>query len=396
MKFKQSNFFLMDNVIQNYAWGSVDSMHSLFDIVNPQRLPQAELWMGAHPNGCSHIWLESQRIALCDFINSDPDAVLGSAASFAEIPFLFKVLAAEKALSVQVHPNKNQAETGFTREDLSGIARDADNRNYRDANHKPELVFALTPYQAMNGFRDLSAIYDDFAALHSAVLQDALTDFKVNLSEAGLALFFSAVLNLAQQQKQQTIEQLLAYCAEQDATRHQLITELAKQYPGDIGLFSPLFLHIVTLQPGEAMFLNAGTPHAYIQGTALEIMANSDNVLRAGLTPKYIDVNELIDKTRFTSVNAEQLLLAPNTQLNSKHFPVPVADFCFSVYQQPQADDVAVKSAEILFAIDAPVFLEHMSGEKIAFNKGESIFIPAYAQAYKLSTTGTVARAYNI
>jgi len=260
-------------------------MHSLFDIANPQQLPQAELWMGAHPNGCSNILIESQPVALCDFINSNPDSILGSAASFAEIPFLFKVLAAEKALSVQVHPNKNQAATGFTKEELSGIARDASNRNYRDANHKPELVFALTQYQAMNGFRDLSAIYDDFAALHSAALQDALAEFKLNLSEAGLALFFSSVLNL-QQQKQQAIEQFLEYCAQQDSTRHQLITELAKQYPEDIGLFSPLFLHIVTLQPGEAMFLNAGTPHAYIQGTALELMANSDNVLRAGLTAK--------------------------------------------------------------------------------------------------------------
>lgn len=384
----------MKNVIQNYAWGSVNSMHTLFDIANPQQLPQAELWMGAHPNGCSKIMIEAQQIALSDFINADPNAILGNAASFTEMPFLFKVLAAEKALSVQVHPNKNQAETGFAKEELSGMARDVVNRNYRDANHKPELVFALTQYQAMNGFRDLSAIYDDFVTLQSPALQDALSEFKLNLSAAGLSLFFSSVLNL-QQQKQQAIEQLLEYCAQQNSTRYQLITELSEQYPDDIGLFSPLFLHIVTLQPGEAMFLNAGTPHAYIQGTALEIMANSDNVLRAGLTPKYIDVEELIDKTQFTSINAGQLLLTPTVLPNSKHFPVPVADFSFSVYQQLQTHEIAVNSAEILFAIDAPVSVEHSSGDKIEFNKGESIFIPAYAQAYKLSTTGTVARAYN-
>ncbi|WP_037027182.1 mannose-6-phosphate isomerase, class I [Psychromonas aquimarina] len=394
MKNLQSNFFLMNNTIQNYAWGSTDSMTALFDTANPQQEPQAEMWMGDHPNGCSKICSGEHEILLSDFIASDIDAVLGRSAAFKAMPFLFKVLAAEKALSVQVHPNKQQAETGFALEEKSGIAQDASNRNYRDANHKPELVFALTKYQAMNGFRDLQTIADDFDRLDISSLNEALNHFKADFCEQGLARFFSAVLSLHSEQKDQAIEHLLHYAAQQSATRFELIMQLKEQYPGDIGLFSPLFLHTVTLQPGQAMFLDAGTPHAYIHGTALEIMANSDNVLRAGLTPKYIDVAELIDKTRFNALKYEQLCLEPVREQNSEHYLVPVDDFRFSVYKQPQKQQLQVDTAEILFAVDAEASLVHSSGEEIIFNKGQAVFIPAYAQEYSISTKGTLARAY--
>lgn len=394
LPFKQSNFFMMNNVIQNYAWGSVDSMQTLFDIANPEQLPQAEMWMGDHPHGCSKIVTETGEIQLSDFIASNHETILGSLSGYSHIPFLFKVLAAEKALSVQVHPNKQQAEEGFAREEKSAIAGNANERNYRDANHKPELVFALTQYQAMNGFRDLTAIADDFVILNIISLKEQITDFKKSSSEAAFAAFFSSVLSLQGEQKEQAIDQLVHYAQQQQASRYKLIVELAEQYPSDIGLFSPLFLHVVMLQPGEAMFLDAGTPHAYIHGTALEIMANSDNVLRAGLTPKHIDVAELIDKTQFTPRKYEQLRLQPHEEHNNKHYPVPVTDFSFSVYKQPQSQRVSVCSAEIIFAVDAQTSLIHSSGEEIIFNKGQSIFIPAYAKEYCISSSGTVARAY--
>lgn len=369
-------------------------MTDLFDTANPQQLPQAEMWMGDHPNGCSKIHQGEHEILLSDFIASDIEAILGRSAAFKAMPFLFKVLAAEKALSVQVHPNKQQAETGFALEQQSGIAQDDPNRNYRDANHKPELVFALTEYQAMNGFRDLQAIADDFTALDSSSLNAALHIFKADLSEQGLAQFFSSVLSQQGAQKDRAVAQLLHYAEQQADTRFQLIRQLKDQYPEDIGLFSPLFLHTVTLQPGQAMFLDAGTPHAYIHGTALEIMANSDNVLRAGLTPKYIDIAELIDKTSFKALKYEALRLDPVLEHNSEHYQVPVADFCFSVYKRPQKQPLKVDTAEILFALDASVSLEHSSGEEMVFNKGQAVFIPAYAQEFSISTSGTLARAY--
>jgi mannose-6-phosphate isomerase len=142
------------------------------------------------------------------------------------------------------------------------------------------------------------------------------------------------------------------------------------------------------------MFLRSGTPHAYVYGTALEIMANSDNVLRAGLTAKHIDIQELVTNMAFTPLKYDELRLKPKKANNITHYPVPVVDFSFSIYTQQQAHPLTVNSAEILFAIDAPVSISHDSGETLTFNKGESIFIPAYVKEYKITTLGRLARAY--
>ena len=154
-------------------------------------------------------------------------------------------------------------------------------------------------------------------------------------------------------------------------------------------------LNVLTLQPGEAMFLSACTPHAYIKGTGLEIMANSDNVLRAGLTPKFMDVPELVANTEFTSMAADTLLLAPTMVAGGLDYIVPVPDFKFSVYKQ--VDDIALQntSAEILFAIDTPLTVTHQNGETLTLEKGQSVFIPAYAQSYSADCDGMFARAYN-
>lgn len=391
-------FFKMDNVIQDYAWGSVTSIEQLFAMPNLDQKPQAEMWMGAHANGCSVITVNGEAVRLADFIATDPDAIIGAAtqAKFAELPYLFKVLAAEKALSVQVHPNKHQAEIGYAKEEKTGIARNAANRNYKDPNHKPELVFALTPYQAMNGFREIAEIVALFQRLDLEVISDLVTALAANQTETGLRDFFAAMLSLEGECKDVAVNGLLAFCNENpDQPLFALLIDLSEQYPGDIGLFVPLMLNVLTLQPGEAMFLSACTPHAYIKGTGLEIMANSDNVLRAGLTPKFMDVPELVANTEFTSMAADTLLLAPTMVAGGLDYIVPVPDFKFSVYKQ--ADDIALQntSAEILFAIDAPLTVTHQNGETLTLEKGQSVFIPAYAKAYSADCDGMFARAYN-
>ncbi|WP_428437834.1 mannose-6-phosphate isomerase, class I [Photobacterium frigidiphilum] len=391
-------FFKMDNVIQNYPWGSVTSVQQLFGTANPDAQPQAEIWMGAHPNGCSTIEMSGKPVLLSDFIATDPDAILGAntQATFGELPYLFKVLAAEKALSIQVHPSKAQAEVGFAKEDAEGIPRNAGNRNYKDPNHKPELVFALTPYQAMNGFREIADIVAQFEILNIPVLSDLVAAFSAEQNEAGLQAFFQAMLSLEGEVKETAVNALLAYAnSHKEDALFGLLIELAEQYPGDIGLFAPLMLNVLTLQPGEAMFLDACTPHAYIKGTGLEIMANSDNVLRAGLTPKYMDVPELVASTLFVTKPADSLLLAPEQGEGSQHYPIPVPDFKFSVYQQVSNTVIDHHSAEILFAVDAPVTVTHQNGETITIKKGESVFIPAYALSYAASCNGCFARAYN-
>ena len=394
------SFLLMQNPIQGYDWGSHDALTTLFGIPNPDGKPQAELWMGAHPNGCSEVNLAGNAQKLSAVIEAAPSAVLGEAtvARFGSLPFLFKVLCAEKALSIQVHPSKAQAEAGFAKEEAAGIDAKASNRNYKDPNHKPELVFALTPYQAMNGFRAIPAILALFERVKLPALAELVAALAANPHEAGLQHFFHQLLILAGARKEEALTGLLAYAAEhRDEETFALITSLAAQYPGDVGLFSPLLLNVVTLKPGQAMFLDACTPHAYVRGTGLEIMANSDNVLRAGLTPKYIDVAELLDCTRCVAKADDQILLAPRvegmTENMVQHFEVPVPDFTFSVYPAGE-HALTTASAEILFAIDGTVTLRQ--GEQILrLEKGQSAFVPAATGHYRLLAEGRVARAGN-
>lgn len=390
------SFLLMQNPIQGYDWGSHDSLTTLFGIPNPEGKPQAELWMGAHPNGCSEVTLAGSAQKLSTLIDAAPAAALGDAtlARFGSLPFLFKVLCAEKALSIQVHPSKAQAEAGFAKEEAAGIDIKAANRNYKDPNHKPELVFALTPYQAMNGFRAIPAILALFDRMALPALADLTAALRQSQDEAGLQHFFHQLLILCGESKDEALAGLLAYAANhQDEETFALITSLATQYPGDVGLFSPLLLNVVTLQPGQAMFLDACTPHAYVRGTGLEIMANSDNVLRAGLTPKYIDVAELLDCTRCLPKPDDQILLAPRCDGAVQHFDVPVPDFTFSVYPTGE-HQLTTASAEILFAIDGTVHLKQ-GEQSLRLEKGQSAFIPAATGSYQLLAEGLVARAGN-
>ncbi|MDD1795510.1 mannose-6-phosphate isomerase, class I [Enterovibrio makurazakiensis] len=393
-------FYPLNNVIQDYAWGSYTSLNTLFGIANPENKPQAEIWMGAHPNGCSTILVDGQETLLSDFINKDMSAIIGAktAETFGELPYLFKVLCAEKALSVQVHPSKAQAEAGYAKEEAAGTPLSASFRNYKDPNHKPELVYALTSYTAMNGFRDYAEILAFFHQLNIDVLSELVANLDANQNEQGLSAFFKALLSLDGEQKDTAVKALLDFAANNQTDElYSLLMTLSEQYPGDIGLFSPLILNTLTLQPGEAMFLDACTPHAYIKGTGLEIMANSDNVLRAGLTPKHMDVEELIACTRCVPMPKDTILLSPNSNVKSnvKIYPIPVPDFNFGVYQQTDNEPLHTTSAEILIAIDAPLTVSHAKGESVTLQKGESVFVPAFVGEYLVTCSGSFARAFN-
>jgi mannose-6-phosphate isomerase len=390
-------FFPMTNVIQNYAWGSHSSFKQLFDIGNPSGKPQAEIWMGAHPNGCSTVISNGEKSKLSALIDQNRGLYLSEkvANQFGELPYLFKVLAAEKALSIQVHPSKSQAELGFALEDQQGIPFSAGNRNYKDANHKPELVYALTDYQAMNGFRPVKEIVTYFSKLDIAELSNLLCELAGNQTSQGLANFFSGLLFLQGKQKKIALLSLLTKAKRIKDPIFELIIELAEQYPEDVGLFAPLMLNVITLKPGQAMYLDAQTPHAYLKGTGLEIMANSDNVLRAGLTPKYIDVKELISCTRFDEKPVESLLLDPVEEDNVLAYPIPVDDFKFAIIQSSHQRKIDVESAEILLALDQTMLLTHEGGQSCVIKKGQSVFIPAYVKHYTVSSQGRVARAYS-
>ncbi len=394
------SLFKLDNVIQNYAWGSKDSINQLFGIVNPNQEPQAEIWMGAHPNGCSKVGGTGE--ALSNLIDENKVDVLGgyTAARFGELPFLFKVLAAETPLSIQVHPNKRKSEMGYERENALGIPLNASNRNYKDPNHKPELVYALTFYKAMNGFRPIEDIISLFEEANIPSLAIELNVLKANADSDALKAFFTAIMSLEGEKKEAALNELEA--AHQRSAKTvmgreamQYSKDFKQHYPGDIGLFAPLMLNTVELAPGEAMFLFAETPHAYVQGTGLEIMANSDNVLRAGLTPKYIDVPELIDNTIFEPIKPENIRLKPVLKEGKMSYPIPVDDFGFDILSaSDESKSQYLRSAEILFCVEGEATVTS-EGQSITLKPGESVFVSNNSSVYQYQGNGILARAFN-
>lgn len=394
------SIFKLENVIQNYAWGSKHAISKLFGIQNPNDEPQAEIWMGAHPNGCSKIAATGE--LLSEVIAKDSKGMFGdyTAARFGELPYLFKVLAAETPLSIQVHPRKERAQQGFERENALGIALDAPNRNYKDPNHKPELVYALTFYKAMNGFRPIAEIIALFNEANISSLSQELAQLKLQPNSDSLKCFFSAIMSLEGATKQFALEELYAAIERPAKTAmsreaFQYVADFKQHYKDDIGLFSPLLLNTVELAPGEAMFLHAETPHAYVQGTGLEIMANSDNVLRAGLTPKYIDVPELIDNTRFEPIDPRHIKLEPVLKEGKLSYPIPVDDFGFDLLSATdEVKSIYLRSAEILFCVEGEAVI-CANDEHVTLCPGESVFVSHNSNVYQYQGNGILARAYN-
>ncbi|EOV9671650.1 mannose-6-phosphate isomerase [Cronobacter turicensis] len=384
------------NSVQNYAWGSKTALTELYGVANPEGLPMAELWMGAHPKSSSKIQdAQGQTLALREVIDADKTALLGApvAERFGELPFLFKVLCADQPLSIQVHPNKQASEEGFARENAAGIPLDAAERNYKDPNHKPELVFALTPFLAMNAFREFSEIVSLLQPVAGA--HTAIAHFLAEPNADRLRELFAGLLNMQGEEKSRALAVLKATVASQQGEPWDTIRFIAQFYPDDSGLFSPLLLNVVKLNPGEAMFLFAETPHAYLQGVALEVMANSDNVLRAGLTPKYIDIPELVANVKFVAKPAAQLLTQPEKDGAALEFPIPVEDFAFSLHDlQSQPQRLAQESAAILFCVEGEAVLSK-GDERLTLKPGESAFVAANESPVNVSGVGRLARVYN-
>ncbi|HBC80529.1 MAG TPA: mannose-6-phosphate isomerase [Escherichia sp.] len=384
------------NSVQNYAWGSKTALTELYGIANPNGLPMAELWMGAHPKSSSKIENASgQPQSLREVIDQDKTALLGQAVAerFGELPFLFKVLCADQPLSIQVHPNKQASEIGFAKENAAGIPLDAAERNYKDPNHKPELVFALTPFLAMNAFREFSDIISLLQPVAGA--HQAIAHFLAQPDADSLSQLFASLLNMQGEEKSHALAVLKATLASQQGEPWETIRFISEFYPDDSGLFSPLLLNVVKLNPGEAMFLFAETPHAYLKGVALEVMANSDNVLRAGLTPKYIDIPELVANVKFVPKPAAELLTVPEQRGAELDFPIPVADFAFSLHDlSTTASTLAQSSAAILFCVEGEAVLSK-GEQQLVLKPGESAFVSAEESPIEASGIGRLARVYN-
>jgi phosphomannomutase len=296
--------------VQHYEWGGTTVIPALLEQTNPDKRPFAELWMGAHPGNPSRVASPSgQSVGLDEWIAKNPEKILGTetARRFCGLPFLFKVLDAGKPLSIQVHPGLEQARAGFADEEARGISRQAPSRNYKDANHKPELVVAFGgDFWALRGFRP----FDQIAGLLGSHPELAKLAASFAPSSRGLKNLYETFMTDSPENVEATLRPLIdrwrwenekGPFPKEDPRYWVLRGDSQFSSPGrtDRGLLSVLLLNLVKLKPGEALYLPAGILHAYLEGTAMEIMANSDNVLRGGLTPKHVDVPELLKTVIF-------------------------------------------------------------------------------------------------
>ncbi|MFE3500123.1 mannose-6-phosphate isomerase, class I [Kitasatospora sp. NPDC059160] len=379
-------YTLLDNPVRHYPWGSPTAIPALTRTA-PDGTPQAELWMGAHPSAPSR----AGGRALDALIAADPDGLLGpdTVRRFGpELPFLFKVLAADRALSLQVHPTRAQAEAGYAAEEARGIPPTAPERVYKDRSHKPELLGALGDFEALCGFRPTAA---------TARLLDALgvlAPWAATLRERPAAEALPALLRralAADAPQLTTVAGALRRTAASGgphADTCAAYARLAEEYPGDPGLLAALLLNHVRLAAGQALYLAAGVPHAYLRGVGVELMANSDNVLRCGLTGKHVDVAGLLAVTDFRAAAPAVLEARPLTAVEAE-FPSPAAEFRLSRLH-PSAAPVRIElpTPQILLCTAGSARLHAPGHPGLDLPRGASAYLPPGAGPVELTGPG--------
>lgn len=382
----------LDNPLRDYAWGSHTHIPRLLGRPRSET-PVAEMWLGAHPADPS---LVPGGDSLGSVIAADRERSLGPAAAVAHghLPFLTKLLAAAEPLSLQVHPTAEQARAGFAREEAAGVPRDASGRNYVDRSHKPELIYALTRFEGMAGFRDPARSAEILRRFGVPELADLATDLE---QPDALRPVVTGLLTRPADAVAPLIAEVGAVAAELDAKAHLIdrnprrrlkdrddvdreslrvfaqTVGLAHRYPRDPGVLVTLLLNHVVLARGEAMFLDAGVVHAYTSGFGVEVMASSDNVLRAGLTPKHVDVPELLAVTDFRPMPAP-IWTNDGDPDTIDEFRPPVAEFALTVTERPTAD-LPSAGPRIALCLDGEVDLA-AGADRVSLTPGRSVFVP--------------------
>ncbi|MDC7232258.1 MAG: mannose-6-phosphate isomerase, class I [Spirochaetales bacterium] len=380
----------MKNLIQDYPWGSDSYLQNLLNL--DEKGPLAELWMGVHPRGMSKVDLpDAPETPLADLIAQNPEGHLGKNVfeTFGSLPYLFKFLAAGEPLSIQAHPNKRQAEEGFAAENRAGVPLDAFNRNYKDDNHKPEIVCAITDYWAMKGFRTIEAIRDYFSCFCPDDLLQRLLPAGSD-EEEGLRHFFITLMNMEDKGKKNLLTAGLSWCESRDDDACRWVLKLQDKYPGDISVLAPLYLNTLCLKPGEALYLPAGELHAYLQGFGMELMANSDNVLRGGLTPKFMDLKEL-EKTLLFEAFPVHIIKPEPAADGSRVYKTESREFEL-VYLDCENRTIALKKdypVSILAALEGHITISEDGGRSLTLTSGESCFLPAGSPQRLIQGPGT-------
>ena len=384
---------LLRCAVRTYAWGSRTAIADFTGRPTPTPHPEAELWFGAHPGDPAWIQTDDGEQSLLETLSTDPEGQLGPTVidRFGErLPFLVKVLAADEPLSLQAHPSAQQAAEGFEREERRGIPISSPTRNYRDRSHKPELVIALQPFEAMAGFREVSRSIELMKALAVSEL-DPFVELLVGQPDAdGLRALFTTWITAPQPDLDVLVPVVLDGAidyvrsgAADFASEARDVLELGERYPGDAGVLAALLLNRMTLRPGEAIFLPAGNLHTYLRGVAVEVMANSDNVLRGGLTPKHVDVPELLRILDFHPVAETSLRPEMHSDGPELIYGVPTDEFAVSRLRIEGENvgheiDAAVRhdGPQVLLCTMGAVLL-HAKSSSLTLERGQAAWVPA-------------------
>jgi mannose-6-phosphate isomerase len=375
--------YKLTNFIQNYEWGSKGDNAFIPKLlgIEVESKPYAELWIGGHPKLSSEITINDKKYKLEEMAKNYPDEILGKSVTKKfgnKIPFLFKILSAERALSIQAHPNKEEAIT----------LHKNDSENYPDDNHKPEIAIALDSLSALVGFRELNEIeanIQKYPQLLEFIGDDTFDDFVKNKNRNGLRKLFAALMENSSNNEllKNKIEQLIRVInnKKNKSEDENLFLKLHEQYGVDIGLFILFFLNVVNLSAGEAIYTSAGIPHAYLKGNIVECMANSDNVVRAGLTPKFKDVKQLTKILTYDFGKAN--ILKENKMDIVCNYPVDIDEF--------QIEKIKIANNSLSFStMNKLEILLSVEGECLVNNlllrKGEASLIPALLDSYKIKS----------
>lgn len=398
--------FLMKNQVRPYAWGSRTAISTLLGESAPSTEPQAELWVGAHPGDSSVLEQPTGEHPLLHAVAEDPAGTLGPqvAREFdGSFPFLLKLLAADAPLSLQAHPTMDQARAGFDAEDAAGVPVDAPFRNYKDRSHKPELMYALTEFEALCGFRPTATTVRLLDELGTTVLDDVRSALIERPGEPGLREVVTSLLAADRAAIASAVDTVAAACraragstgpfAGEFAAEFRMAARLADHYQGDPGVIIALLMNRIDLKPGEAVFLPAGNMHAYLSGFGVEIMASSDNVLRGGLTTKHVDVAELSAVVSFAPGDP-MLVTGVPVAPGEVAFRTPAPEFALSRVRVDGVGRVLEHTGpQILLVTEGALTLTDAQGTELTVGPGRSVFLPARQGPVRVHGSGTLFRA---
>lgn len=387
----------LKGVVQHYSWGGTAFIPDLIGTKNNEEKPFAEYWLGAHPNSPA-LLINGETNSLYEALQTSPEEILGSRVQkqFGTLPYLFKILDVRQMLSIQVHPSIESAVKGYSDENEKGIPRNAPHRNYKDENHKPELMAALSDFWLLHGFKNKEGIKAIFEKIPE------LSFLKTDFEKGGYKGLYEKVMMMPQEEVNKVLLPLMNKImpqyesgALQKSDEHfwaaRAVKTFCKNEQLDRGIFSIYFFNLLHLKKGEGIYQPAGLPHAYLEGQNVEVMANSDNVLRAGLTDKHIDVAELMKHVIFEPTIPN---IIPAREEKEQVYTTPAAEFELSRFTLSDAGFFASESATIFFVYEGNVLLS-TEEKSLELERGEAAIVMA-AQSFEIKPDNCVATVFAV